>query len=218
MKVKLEILPPAQLSLWAQLQSIPKNFVLYGGTAIALQLGHRQSVDFDFFSSDPFDPEKLKSVLPFLNNATFVLPDINTLNCIINLEKGNVKIQFLGGISQRIKRVEPLLISQDNGIQIASLRDLFGTKLQTIQARAEVKDYLDIYALIKSGISLSDGLACAKAIYGFPYDVGTSLRALCSYQDGNLSDLSKEIQIFLCNQSKKIEKIPLIYPICDKII
>lgn len=46
---RLDILPPAQRSLWPHLAQVPGHFVLYGGTAIALHLGHRQSVDFDFF-------------------------------------------------------------------------------------------------------------------------------------------------------------------------
>jgi len=48
--LRLDILPPAQLALWPELRQIPAHFVLYGGTAIALRLGHRQSVDFDFFT------------------------------------------------------------------------------------------------------------------------------------------------------------------------
>jgi len=46
----LDILPPAQRKIWDALSALPSEFVLYGGTAIALQLGHRQSVDFDFFA------------------------------------------------------------------------------------------------------------------------------------------------------------------------
>jgi len=53
---KLEILPPAQLALWPETARWADRFVLYGGTAIALRHGHRQSVDFDFFSERPFDP------------------------------------------------------------------------------------------------------------------------------------------------------------------
>ena len=46
-----EILPSAQKNLWPELAGVPPHFVLYGGTALALRLGHRVSVDFDFFSS-----------------------------------------------------------------------------------------------------------------------------------------------------------------------
>jgi hypothetical protein len=50
---RIDILPAAQRRLWDELAAVPAEFVLYGGTAIALHLGHRQSIDFDFFASKP---------------------------------------------------------------------------------------------------------------------------------------------------------------------
>ncbi|WP_454632828.1 nucleotidyl transferase AbiEii/AbiGii toxin family protein [Bradyrhizobium cenepequi] len=51
---KLDILPAAQKEIWSSLSPAPSlGFVLYGGTAIALHLGHRESLDFDFFRSEP---------------------------------------------------------------------------------------------------------------------------------------------------------------------
>jgi hypothetical protein len=55
---KFDILPTAQKQIWIDLAPAPQlNFVLYGGTAIALHLGHRESLDFDFFRSDPLDKD-----------------------------------------------------------------------------------------------------------------------------------------------------------------
>ena len=51
-KLHLNILPAEQRILWNELQSTPEHFALYGGTALALFLGHRQSIDFDFFSNE----------------------------------------------------------------------------------------------------------------------------------------------------------------------
>ena len=45
---RLDILPASQRTLWPELDATPDHFTLYGGTALALRLGHRQSVDFDF--------------------------------------------------------------------------------------------------------------------------------------------------------------------------
>jgi Nucleotidyl transferase AbiEii toxin, Type IV TA system len=54
---RLDILPDVQQRLWPELAQTPDNFTLYGGTAIALRLGHRQSVDFDFFAlTSSFEP------------------------------------------------------------------------------------------------------------------------------------------------------------------
>jgi len=52
---RLDILPESQRRLWPELDAVPSDFVLYGGTGLALQLGHRASEDFDFFSSSGFD-------------------------------------------------------------------------------------------------------------------------------------------------------------------
>ena len=66
---RLDILPVAQRALWPRLSEVPKDFVLYGGTAIALHLAHRQSIDFDFFAATPFDGESLQNGLPFAAGA-----------------------------------------------------------------------------------------------------------------------------------------------------
>src|SRR5215469_13009101 len=66
---RLDILPESQRRLWPELDAVPPTFVLYGGTALALQLGHRASEDFDFFSSPGFDPDWLRSHLPFFENV-----------------------------------------------------------------------------------------------------------------------------------------------------
>ena len=57
---RLDILTDSQRELWPELDAVPSDFVLYGGTALALQLGHRVSEDFDFFSSAGFDPGVLQ--------------------------------------------------------------------------------------------------------------------------------------------------------------
>ena len=70
---RLEILPVVQKAIWPELSPCKDlGFVLYGGTAIALRLGHRASVDFDFFSHLPLNEGKereLLSALPFLSDS-----------------------------------------------------------------------------------------------------------------------------------------------------
>ena len=57
---RLDILPPAQRALWTRLASLPADAVLYGGTALALRLGHRTSMDFDFFLPRSFAPGDMR--------------------------------------------------------------------------------------------------------------------------------------------------------------
>ena len=67
---QLSILAPPQRRLWDELEAVPGEFVLYGGTALALHLGHRQSVDYAFFGNRPFDPARLAAKISFLAGAT----------------------------------------------------------------------------------------------------------------------------------------------------
>jgi hypothetical protein len=66
---RLDVLPSAQARLWQELRATPEYFTLYGGTAIGLRLGHRQSVDFDFFSSTHFEPAALLADVAYLRGA-----------------------------------------------------------------------------------------------------------------------------------------------------
>src|SRR5260363_17161 len=66
-KPRMDILPPAQQRLWPALRpAADLGFVLYGGTAVALRLGHRASVDFDFFSERPLDRDAIRAAFPFV--------------------------------------------------------------------------------------------------------------------------------------------------------
>lgn len=80
----LRILPASQLSFWNEEKHIPGNFVLYGGTALALRLGHRQSLDFDFFSSAPIELEHLSATIPFVKEAEVLQSGPNTLTLRID--------------------------------------------------------------------------------------------------------------------------------------
>ena len=75
----LATLPLPQRKLWPELAATPEAFTLYGGTALALRLGHRASVNFDFFSNKPFDPNELARKLPYLKDAERVQVAPNTL-------------------------------------------------------------------------------------------------------------------------------------------
>ncbi|HXB74346.1 MAG TPA: nucleotidyl transferase AbiEii/AbiGii toxin family protein [Candidatus Acidoferrales bacterium] len=81
-----------------------------GGTGLALQLGHRVSEDFDFFSSSGFDPDQLKSALPFFKDLDPANADIWVQRKRYNLEAyvnrgGLVKVAFFGGLDT-LQRIE----------------------------------------------------------------------------------------------------------------
>jgi hypothetical protein len=176
----LDVLRDSQRRVWNQLGSTPSDFVLYEGTALALRLGHRESVDFDFFSGRPFHPAALARSIPYLKDQVIAQQSENTLSCDIATETGVVKVSFFGGLS--LRQIESPDLA-DN-IAVASLSDLFGTKCATVPQRNEVKDYVDIHALLdKAKLHLIHGIACAKAIYGRQYNPMLTLQALSYFDD-----------------------------------
>ena len=100
---RMDILPPAQKKLWTALQPTAKlGFVLYGGTAIALRLGHRLSVDFDFFSEKHLDYDVLRQAFPFIDRSITLQDQPNTLSLLVpssDIQHDHVKISFFGDIS-----------------------------------------------------------------------------------------------------------------------
>ncbi len=205
----LSILPEPQRQLWAELRDTPKTFVLYGGTALALRLGHRQSEDFDFFSNKSFQPTSLRTSIPYLKHAEMTQFQENTLTAIVD-RNGPVKLSFFGSLG--IKRVHDPDIAEENGVQIASLLDLLASKLKTIHLRAEMKDYRDIVAMFDAGLSLAEGLAAAAGIYGKEFNGALSLKALTFFQDGDLPSLTPAVQKRLLEAatSVNLKELPLI--------
>ena len=201
--LRLEILPTAQRKLWDEFAELPPEFVLYGGTAIALQLGHRQSIDFDFFSNRPIDAYQLTLGLPILNGAIITQRETNTLSCTV-IRGGPVKLSFFG-LPKLSRLVEPL-VSLDNGLRIASLLDLAGTKSLVVQMRAEAKDYIDIDALLTDGrIDLPTALASAQAIYGAQFNPQITLKALSYFDDGGLRDLPDDLKTRLVRSVSSVD-------------
>lgn len=186
---KLGVLPPQQRRLWDELTAIPDWFTLYGGTAIALQLGHRESVDFDFFGRENFEPRALLKRLPFLADGEVTQSAASTLSVWLD-RGGAARVSFFG--VPELGEVESPRIAEGPGIKVAALIDLAALKTVVVQSRAEVKDFIDIDALLSAGIDLSDALAAAKIIQGPSFNPQISLKALAYFGDGNLASLSRD--------------------------
>jgi len=144
----LEILPAPQRALWNELSEVSREFVLYGGTALALHLAHRNSVDFDLFGSRALNLSQIEQGISFLKGANIIQRDKNTLSAIVD-RGGPVKVSFFG--VPNLPRLSAALVAKDNGLGVASLLDLAGTKASVVQVRAEAKDYIDIDALMTAG-------------------------------------------------------------------
>lgn len=135
-----ETITPKMHEIARLIQSrLDSAYYLAGGTAIALLVGHRESIDLDYFIAEHIDTEKLKKLLRELfPEVVFTSEDVDTLWCMTN----GVKVSF-------ISRFAPLLEvpTEAEGFRIASLRDLVVMKLSAVCGRDEYKDYYDLAEL-----------------------------------------------------------------------
>jgi len=104
-----------------------------------------------------------------------------------------VQVSFFGLPS--LGRVAEPLCAPNNELKIAALVDLAGMKAATLSHWAKAKDYLDIAAILEAGVTdLPTALAAASAIYGQQFNAQLTLKALCYFQDGDLSSIPQEVK------------------------
>lgn len=232
-KPRVDILPEAQKILWPMLRDVPKDFVLYGGTAIALRYGHRKSVDFDFFSSLSDNAITNSTCeLPFIKkfavnyNSPYLQTAPSASQVIYDLDMGKgdlVEITFMRDPNFVGGAINSPHVSIDNGVKIASPLDLMATKINAVLFRQSVKDLVDIAEMIRNKVSFSRGFAYAMALKA-PYlpqigaDYSHLLNAMSSnefYVDSFARDKNAPIELkHLANQvsgiiTKEAEKLSI---------
>lgn len=175
-KIYWDILDTKRKKILPILKEFKDEFYLAGGTALALQFGHRDSIDFDFFSEQPFSTEKLfqKIVNAFWGyKIKKVQEEENTLSVIVN---SKIKISFF---HYRYKLVKSIIKTEN--LNIADLVDVGCMKLSAIVSRATMKDYIDLYFILQE-ISLPDLTEFAKK--KFPdLDTNLILKSLVYFDD-----------------------------------
>ena len=141
--IDVSVLPKSTATVFHKIASLEfiKPFYLSGGTALALQLKHRQSEDLDFFTHHDFDSAMLQSDVSKLGLLTNVMLDKKTLNCVVS----GVKLQFLYYPYNLLEK--PLLFEN---VSISTVFDVACTKLITISSRGYKKDFIDLYFLLHS--------------------------------------------------------------------
>jgi len=216
---RLDILPAAQRALWPRLAPLRElGFVLYGGTAVSLRLGHRVSVDFDFFVETPLDRRRLRAALPLLKACETLqeAPDTLVVTCPpAEGEQTPVKLSLFGDIG--FGRVGEPDLTDDRVAFVASPVDLLATKLKVILQRAEAKDYRDIAALIRAGVPLETGLAAARALFGKPFPPAECLRALTWFEDGDLHTLPPEDRVTLERAAAEAGPLPAVHVVSIRL-
>lgn len=202
-----DILPPEQRALLPLLRPTRRlGYTLYGGTAIALQLGHRESVDFDFFTDRPLNEEQIQEAIPALRSARTTQREPATWTMIVLPEgaEREVKVSFFGGLS--FGRVGEPTLTEDTELAMASLDDLLGHKLKVLLQRIEAKDYLDIAAILAAGQSLEHGLGAAKAMFN-TFPPAEALRTLTYFEGGDLKRVEQSDRDLLTRAASQVSRV-----------
>ena len=154
---------------------------LVGGTALALQYGHRQSVDLDFFGHLPEDREALLDVIRSVGNVTVLNRSKAILQTVIN----DVKVDFVD-YSRYPWIDEPIV---EDGFTLASDKDIAAMKVNAIIGRGTRKDFIDLYVLLQH-YSLTEILD----FYRQKYPEFSEYRALLSmtyFDDAEMQDMPR---------------------------
>lgn len=152
-----EILDKGRQDILPKLEAFKDRFYLAGGTALALHIGHRKSVDFDFFCESDIDTVKLFEEIYDLfdrKDVVKVQEEKNTLGLVLHED---IKVSFMAYKYPMIKD-----FSNEEYLKVASVEDIAVMKLSAITGRATQKDYVDIYEILKQ-YSLSDLLEFKNA-------------------------------------------------------
>lgn len=205
-KLKINILSENKKKILNSFVSWKNEFYLAGGTGLALQIGHRDSVDFDFFSNHSFDPNKLiEQLLKLFGPKSFKVVQVekNTLSILLHSE---IKISFMTYDYVLINTLIPT-----EYMNIASIPDIACMKLSTIMQRSALKDYVDLYEIMKI-YTLEQLLSFAKKKYPM-IDSTVILKSLSYlediidepliYKDEKLKPTLKMLKQFFQDEVKK---------------
>ncbi len=175
-KIHWNILDKKRTKHLPRLSAFNDSFYLAGGTALALQIGHRDSVDFDFFTEKSFDTEKLENKINKVFSGYKIKisqKEPNTLSVTIDSE---VNLSF---ISYKYPLLNKLIKTKH--LKLASIVDIGAMKLSAIISRSTIKDYVDLYYIIKN-IGLEKLISSTEIKYP-EIDTNLILKSLVYFKD-----------------------------------
>jgi hypothetical protein len=203
-----EILTPRQIEVLPLVKKFKREFYLVGGTAIALHIGHRRSVDFDLFKISSINPTKIISTVKgFQFPVTITRRVSEQMNLVIN----DVKFTFFQYPFDIKAEHQP-----NNYVRTPELLDLAAMKAYALGRRSKWKDYVDMYFLLKDYFTISQISNQAMAIFGDLYSEKLFRAQLCYFEDIDYSepvefmrvDISDaEIRTFLTDTSTNLGPI-----------
>lgn len=204
----LESLPKLTHNLftWLQDKDFINKFYLAGGTAIALNFGHRHSQDLDFFSHESFNPNNLKEQLQEYANWQGIMQEKNTLVG----ELSGAKISFFTIKEQLLETPQTY-----HNFRIAQLLDLSLMKILAISDRGTKRDFIDLYVLHNQFKPLLEIFSYLPRKYGeWEYNLAHIVRSLGYFVDADSEPMPNmlvniswsEVKDFFHKESEKIAK------------
>lgn len=183
MKFYPEVMLRSQETMLRRLGEIvtDRGFYLAGGTALALQVGHRRSVDLDWFSPSPIEPLALAADL---RGAGIPVDVTDTGKGTLHGTADGVKLSFL---EYRYPHLALPIEWLECGVQLATLEDLACMKLSATGGRGSKKDFIDIFALGRESFTLDQMLEFYSQKYSVS-DLGHTLFALTYFDDAEPED------------------------------
>ena len=175
-----EILTKEQKELLPLVKKFYKNFGLVGGTAIALHIGHRGSIDFDLFSFEEFKTLNIKRHIENFGKIDQVIVDKpHEFSFLLN----KVKMTFFHFPFQIDYEID-----FDKTLKIPSLLTLAAMKAYALGRRAKWKDYVDLFFIIKDFHSISEITKQANNIFGNEFNEKIFRTQLSYFHDVNYSE------------------------------
>jgi len=159
------------------------GWILAGGTALALQLGHRISVDLDFFRFEDFQVAPLRQALARLGKLEIPSMAPGTLHCRLD----GIRLTFSGSEVPFLYEPVPY-----RGLHLADVRDIAAMKVIAVAGRGAKKDFIDLYAYLDAGASFPDLMAVVQQRYrDTDFNVMHLLRSLVYFDDAEAEPMPK---------------------------
>lgn len=176
-EIYLEILDPKRQSVFDKLAAFDEIGYLAGGTALALQLKHRKSYDFDIFVNKPLTRQFFHKVTSVLGSQ--VKPRVNTADLLLLNTENNIQVDF---VHYWYKLLQPTI--KTSSIQLATIEDIATDKAHTIGHRGAWRDYVDVFILLKNKrIQLKQLIKLAQQKFGSEFAPHLFLQQLTYYKD-----------------------------------
>lgn len=159
------------------------GWILAGGTALALQLGHRISVDLDFFRHEDFQVAPLRQALARLGKLEVPSMAPGTLHCRLD----DIRLTFSRSEVPFLHEPVPY-----RGLHLADVRDIAAMKVIAVAGRGAKKDFIDLYAYLEAGASFPDLMAVVQQRYrDTDFNVMHLLRSLVYFDDAEAEPMPK---------------------------